>query len=722
MALGLEEGKYLDSEAFPDNEIKEIVLSRNKGLKQLDWQQEELKLKNVKLTRINSTMHHMMKFLVSSHFDQPGLKKSVEILCSLVDARYGVALTYNERGEITAFASNLSAEDEQKIGRLPSGPGILGIKLKKGEVLNLEDQTKHPLFTGFPRHHPVLKSLLVVPIWVKDQYFGKIYLSDKKNGERFTAEDEELVVTFANSLALAAENNRLLKALQEAEELYRITVNTLPTGILVVSQDNQIILANQKLSEFTGDNPEKALGKSLEEVLGWYELSEGLHKFRKERKPYDFCQLGYSGEESSGKRDFLVFLSLLSYPEGEQEIVIVLEDITARLRLQKDQELLKEKLYHSEKLAALGRLLAGVAHELNNPLAVILGNSELLTLGDLDERVGKRIQTIIKAAERCKKIVANLLSFSRKTQPNKEQVNLNTVIEATLEFKNNELKLNNIDLVKELDEKLPDTLVDPTQFQQVLLNLLENAQHALLQNPREKTVKIKTYSQADKTFIQVADNGGGIPPENLNKVFEPFFTTKEVGKGTGLGLSVVHGIIEGHQGDMQVESKLGAGTTFTIQLPILQEEGAKSEEFTPAPPTDAQAKTGQRKILVIDDEVDILDLISDFLTDQGHEVVSAQEGVNALGKLAGSNFDLIISDIKMPGMDGEKLYQTLAHKNPAYKDKIIFITGDVVNSETARFLAESGCRFLRKPFGLEELEGILEQTFCAVSSTRNQGN
>ena len=226
------------------------------------------------------------------------------------------------------------------------------------------------------------------------------------------------------------------------------------------------------------------------------------------------------------------------------------------------------QLIQSEKLSGIGEFIAGVAHELNNPLTSVMGFSELLRQADKDPKHKKYLEMIHKSALRCQKIVQALLSFARRRAPERKPACLNGLVEAAIESLQYQLSTGNIEVVTKLDPQLPLAMVDPHQIQQVILNIINNARQAMEAHQPKGRLNVTTESQGDFVRVIIQDNGPGIPEENLSKIFDPFFTTKEVGQGTGLGLSLCYGIIKEHRGRIVPRSKPGEGATFVVRLPL----------------------------------------------------------------------------------------------------------------------------------------------------------
>lgn len=372
------------------------------------------------------------------------------------------------------------------------------------------------------------------------------------------------------------------------------------------------------------------------------------------------------------------------------------------------------KLLHSEKLSAVGEFVAGVAHELNNPLTALIGFSELLQMEGVDDRSRESLQRIAASAERCHKIVQSLLSFARQRPPERKWTNLNQTLDAVVEILIYELRTNNIKVVRDYAPDLPKLLVDPHQMQQVFLNIVNNARQAIEAHRPHGTIRLCTRALDQRVQVRFEDDGPGMSAETQAKIFDPFFTTKPVGKGTGLGLSLSYGIVQEHGGVITVESEAGRGTTFIIELPVTagEESGLKPGAAAPGP---KESRVAGRKILVVDDEEDIVELVRRALERRGHTVRTALNGESALRHLAHDQFELIISDWKMPGLSGQQLYERLLQIQPQSARRMIFMTGDVLSERTERYLHEHEKICLTKPFSLEDFERAVRETFSAPS-------
>jgi signal transduction histidine kinase/CheY-like chemotaxis protein len=367
------------------------------------------------------------------------------------------------------------------------------------------------------------------------------------------------------------------------------------------------------------------------------------------------------------------------------------------------------QLVQSEKLSAVGEFVAGVAHELNNPLAAVMGFSELLKAADVEEKHRRHLDLIFKSATRCKKIVQSLLSFARRHQPERKPVSVNRLIEEVLEIVAYQLRTSNVQVVCNFSPDLPLVLADGHQIQQVILNLVNNARQAI--EAHQDAGRISVSTELKNHFIRVAiqDNGPGITPENLKRIFDPFFTTKEVGKGTGLGLSLCYGLIKEHGGHISVASQPGHGATFAIELPATAGTAPADSPAANAV-NEASDEGAGKKILLVDDEEVLLEMVRDGLKRHSYDVITANNGEAALRELHTHKIDAICTDLKMPGLSGRQLFDQIRARRPDAARRMIFMTGDVINEPLQLFLEQEQLICLNKPFALGELRQAIKKT------------
>jgi len=384
-------------------------------------------------------------------------------------------------------------------------------------------------------------------------------------------------------------------------------------------------------------------------------------------------------------------------------------DHTARnteMRLRQAQE----QLMQADKLSSIGQLISGVAHELNNPLSGVLGFTQLLQASETSPKAKRGLDRIYGEAVRCQKIVQNLLGFARRYKPEKIAHDLVEVVEGVLDLRAYQLAVDNVEIERRYEKNLPPTLLDAHQIQQVVLNLVNNAHQAMMTvTDRPRRLSVALARREDRLHVAIGDTGPGIPPDRLARLFEPFFTTKEPGKGTGLGLSVSLGIVKDHMGNMSVDSAIGRGSTFWFDLPIVAVAASDGTAAAAATTSAKPPHAAGLRVLIVDDEPVLRELLMDLLKSAGHEVESARDGRAALRLALEGRFDVILSDLKMPGLDGQGLYESVCRERPEMARRFVFTTGDVVNPDAVGFLQDSGCVYLSKPFKLETILAVVDQ-------------
>jgi len=390
--------------------------------------------------------------------------------------------------------------------------------------------------------------------------------------------------------------------------------------------------------------------------------------------------------------------------QGEEVVVSQTVDLTDRIAMEDELSRQRDSLHQSEKLRALGELLAGVAHELNNPLSVVVGQSLLLKETAEDDRTRKRAEKIGNAADRCARIVKTFLAMARQQPARTVNASVNDMLESALEMAGYAIRASNIDLSLSLSPDLPPVWCDPDQLSQVFINLLVNAEQALHDRDADRRISVITRPNRKKTkvLIEITDNGPGIPEEIRSRIFEPFFTTKDVGAGTGIGLAFCHRIVETQGGSIRVMANHMGGSTFIVRLPASSSADAGLDGGE-----DAATFGYGTAILIVDDESDVAEFIGETLSNDGFEVTHAASGHQALSELRKRPYAVILSDLKMPGMDGPELFAELKKRYPHLVGKLGFMTGDTMSPRARGFLEASGRPFLEKPIRPAELRDFV---------------
>ncbi len=557
------------------------------------------------------------------------------------------------------------------------------------------------------------RAAIFAPLLTKEQAIGVLVCSDDSRERKFTDEEILRAETLAHQASIALESARLFQRVSRSQREWETTFDAMQDCVSVHDTTGKVIRANVALARRLKTIPQKVIGRNCSEIYN--SSGPGLtscrhtHPLKSETLIVEEMTLPVMGG---------VFqISVSPWYDKDKRLVgsiHVAKDIS-------NEKLLQQQLIQSEKLSAIGELISGIAHELNNPLTGVMGFSQLLQLRkDLDDRAKDNLLKINNLALRCQKIVQNLLSFARKQKPERTLSDINEILEKTVELRSYELQVNNIEIGRDLDRNLPKTIADAHQLQQVFLNILTNAEQAMLEAHGKGRLAIRTHTDAPKSriIVEIADDGPGIPETHLTRIFDPFFTTKEVGKGTGLGLSLSYGIIKEHGGNIYARSRMSEGSTFYIELPIiarLQDEPDVAPELMPQA-LQFENLIRDKRILVVDDEKYILDFFIEIFHRFPVLVDTASDGRAAMQKMLTTEYDLIVSDFKMPQMSGKELYGWIKENRPQLANCIIFVTGDTVNLETRSFFEDNKNRYLAKPFKIEEVKEVIQQTLESTVS------
>ncbi|MDP3909246.1 MAG: ATP-binding protein [Gemmatimonadales bacterium] len=544
-----------------------------------------------------------------------------------------------------------------------------------------------------------------VPLRAHGAVVGTLLITDPREGV-FAPEDIRLLSTLATHAAVVIANARLFEMVRRAKEQWETAFDALSEGIAVVDEQGCVRRANRSLAALLRTPLPDVVGAHLcHALLGRsHALLELLDAARRGERPAPLVT-----RSETLQRTVRVDAARIPGATSAQSLVVLVEDVT-------DQQALETQLIQSEKLAAVGQLVSGVAHELNNPLTSIAGLSEfLLEQKELGKKDRGHLQVIQEQAQRAGRIVRNLLTFARKGPVERAPVDLNDVVKRTLQLMSYDLKLKDITVNRDL-AVLPAVLGDRHSLQQVVLNLVTNAAQALAELPpvRSRRIAVSTWFDG-RVHLRVADSGPGIPDDVVHSVFTPFFTTKEPGKGTGLGLSITYSIVESHDGQITIERPSGGGAAFRIDLPPAPADTPRPARAAQAAGSTAPAGPSEKRtILLLDADPAVQRMVKALFARDGHDVEVAGDPQHALDLAQRGGFDLILADARAsaPGKRGTLFVEDLLQRVPALRDRLIVATGDV-RPATEETLARLGVRYVRKPFNLRDLRDAAARLWAA---------
>lgn len=549
------------------------------------------------------------------------------------------------------------------------------------------------------------RSAAAAPLLAHGVTAGALVVVDKHGGP-FDADDGRLLAAVATHTAVALSNARFFEMVQRGKRQWEATFDALSEGIALVDAEGRLLRTNAGFAHLTGQRLQALIGRHACEALFGepHTLANLLASARAGARTPPLVR-----RSDLLRRVLRVVAAPLAAAAGVGSVVVAVEDVT-------EQQALEAQAIQSEKMAAVGTLVSGVAHELNNPLTSIAGLAEFLleqpegTVPDRDH-----LRVIAEEAQRAGSIVRNLLTFARKGPAERERVDLGDVIERTLFLMDWELKLQGIALERRVAAELPAVMGDRQQLQQVVLNLVTNAAQAVAALPAglPRRVTVSAEALGERVVVRVSDSGLGIPADVLPQVFSPFFTTKTQGEGTGLGLFISYGLAEGHGGTLTAESRPGAGATFTLSLPRARDgEGTgpgREKRHTPPP------AAAPRRILLVDDDPGVRRLVASLFTREGHAVDAAPDGDAALRLACEGEYDLVITD-RRAAAAGAPFLLALVRARPGWGSRVIVSTADV-QPGTAAGGPSPAARTLRKPFNLRDLR----EAAAAVWAAAGQG-
>ncbi|WP_342250336.1 ATP-binding protein [Sphingomonas sp. OTU376] len=555
-------------------------------------------------------------------------------------------------------------------------------------------------------HELGIVAAITIPL-IKDGRLVSLLSVQQNSPRRWPDADVALVAELAERTWATLERARAEEARRQTEELLSAILRHAPIGIYVKDRAGRYELVNEEMARLMKHPVDQITGRTAQDLVdpeAAAKIAEADAAAFEARTPTVLEQ------NRPGQDRFEYSLSMRLPLEGKTgsgpQLAGFEVDISALKRTEAELERSREALYQSEKITALGSLLAGVSHELNNPLSIIVAQSELLQLEAMGSPAAERAGKIRRAAERSARIVQTFLAMARQKRPNRSRVDLNQVVSAALELNSYGLRANGITVRQDLATDLPQLVADPDQLHQVFTNLIVNAQQAMQEvaGGRQLTLASHKGERGETICVDVTDTGLGVPEDIRRRIFEPFFTTKAQDIGTGVGLSFSQGIVEAHHGRLELLEGV-PGTTFRVTLPIGNADsvGIAGEESAA---TLVQADR-QRSALVVDDEVGIAEALADLLAHDGYACRTVNSGDAAKMALRTGRFDLVVSDLRMPDIDGPALFNWLLRARPELIGTVAFSTGDTLSPTAAKFLRESGRPYMEKPFTLAAVRRLV---------------
>lgn len=560
----------------------------------------------------------------------------------------------------------------------------------------------------------------------------EITLKQTKNGDRLvvlhtagvTRDSSGKPVQYFGTFLDITEQREMEQRLHREEEFARRLMDSFPDLVLTLDKDARCTFASPHVVEILGHRPENLVGRKLWELAdpqdrpALQELVGHLLAGRRSNGEIEFHTLHGNGTWT--------LLRATARPLQDEKgrtagVIASVRDITGYAQLQ-------QQLIQSERLAAMGQMIAGVAHELNNPLTAILGVTEIMYEQTFDETARRHLELANSQARRAAHIVQSLLFFSRPASPRKSLLHLSDLLQRTLQLHEQSLQSNqvHVDFVPRPD--LPTVLGDANQMTQVFLNLITNAEQAIREVRDKGTLRIRLGTVGDRVLLTFQDDGVGIRREVLPRIFDPFFTTKRPGRGTGLGLSICMAIVREHNGDIAAQPMPDGGAVFTVSLPVCTQAITQPEaERSPARPAGAPIfsdtpLTGKR-VLIVDDEESIRELVAESLGARGLTVESVASFEQAIEALSHRSFDAVLCDIHLRSGSGRagsgiELQTSISERlssRPGATPPFIFMTGDLVDPSDSERIARQGGRLLQKPFRISDLLALLADSIATAA-------
>lgn len=715
---GDRDDKPLPITIFPSGMLRELVTRRNQRMEILRAKEGALSRRSAQMEVLYDLSREMG--LSRDAPDVPNL--ALTSLSKAVDYDIGALLLITEDRPVLRLRSRGPVRDgvkaETEVAAVNAFFERAGILLDNDrlEVTDGAVDPRGPLLEG------TIRAAQWVPLVVNGRTVGVMGVLSLSDRGAMSAESLRTLNIIAQNVALALEKLHVQRL--EETQRFRNVLENLVEGVVLVRQTGEWALATGTARAFhqaiCGSEVQATVEHARQCPIGLL----GLDVFH--------SGTGITREITRDERTFiLVGTFVRASAAGEQGTVISIRDVT-------EERATQQKLFQASKLASLGELAAGVAHEVNNPLTGILGFTELtLSRSDLTPPVVESLQEIHALARRTNQITMDLLLFARvQREGGFRAVSLRAVVKDTIKLLETSYRNLSLELVTDLGPEDDRLLAygDQGKIQQIVTNLAQNAKDAITMSGKGRSIRFHGYRQKGEVVLEVRDDGPGIPDRIRSKILEPFFTTKPIGKGTGLGLAIVNRIIEEHKGRLVIDSEEGLGTTFRISLPEAPADAEEAPPLTPPSPPmmraevkdpppsppplaggDAAAPT-RGTVVVLDDEVTVLKFLTRSLQSEGLRVHTTSDPDEAVALIETHRPDLLFLDFRMPEITGEEFYARMVAIDPRWADRIVFLSGDVSGDEIQTFLRTTGAPALHKPVGIADLRAFVEKKLLALRS------
>ncbi len=575
------------------------------------------------------------------------------------------------------------------------------VRCSLGSLTPVVQETSHAA-AGSTGH---VGTILVAPLVSGGGLMGSLVMATW-SGTELSPDCRCFLVTLAGVFAGHCEREALRTRSELARRGSRELIDAVPTLLVGIDAEGCVALFNRGAEMATGLRAADVLGRDGSRCLGRLADEVDLHGMLTREILRPAAPTVRTRLTGPGHKETVVDWHIRRLCDGNGEPMLALAagvDVTTNARLETE-------LVHLERLATAGQLLAGTAHELNNPLAAVVGFSELLQQFRTDDRCRDYLDKLNSQAQRARRIVGNLLTFAREQPADHQAISPHELVSQTLELVRYQMEVKNVTFRVSVAPELPGILGNPHELQQVLVNLLTNASDALAEVGGGE-VDVSADVEGHLVRLVVGDSGPGIRGDLLGSLFEPFVTSKPQGAGTGLGLSISQGIIQQHKGTITARNRDGGGAEFTITLPV--EEGMSPGTVRHSGKPSA-ARCSDRdgcgyQVLVIDDEEMLRSLVADVLSDEGYTVDQAANGDEALQLIADNDYGAVICDLKMPGLSGEIIYERICELKPSLARRVIFATGDTSGQACEELVRRAGNGLLSKPFSINQLIDVTSQ-------------